>query len=119
MHHEWSSSIRVLPPVTLFFAMIKVEKINFEDPEKAKHKVSFDNLTPLYPDERLKMEIEDPTIKDRSARVIDLLRELVHAQHQTVVMVTHDPDSAAAADRTISMRDGLIFYDTAAAAGVS
>ena len=49
-----------------YFAMTKVEKINFEDPEKAKHKVSFDNLTPLYPDERLKMEIEDPTIKDRS-----------------------------------------------------
>ena len=54
-----------------------------------------------------------------SARVIDLLRELVHGQHQTVVMVTHDPDSAAAAYRTISMRDGLIFSDTAAAAGVS
>ena len=56
-----------------YFAMTKVEKINFEDPEKARHKVSFDNLTPLYPDERLKMEIEDPTIKDKSARVIDLV----------------------------------------------
>ena len=56
-----------------YFALIKVERINFEDPEKARHKVSFDNLTPLYPDERLKMEIEDPTIKDRSARVIDLV----------------------------------------------
>lgn len=54
-----------------------------------------------------------------SARVIELLQELVHGQHQTVVMVTHDPDSAAAADRTISMRDGLIFSDTAAGAGVS
>ncbi len=56
-----------------YFAMTKVEKINFEEPEKARHKVSFDNLTPLYPDERLKMEIEDPTIKDRSARIIDLV----------------------------------------------
>ncbi len=45
-----------------YFALTGVEKINFEDPERARHKVSFDNLTPLYPDERLKMEIEDPTI---------------------------------------------------------
>ena len=54
-----------------------------------------------------------------SARVIELLQELVHGQQQTVLMVTHDPDSAAAADRTISMRDGLIFSDTAAGARVS
>jgi transcription termination factor Rho len=54
-----------------YFALIKAEKINFEDPEKARHKIAFDNLTPLYPDQRLKMEIEDPTVKDRSARVID------------------------------------------------
>ena len=50
-----------------YFGLTKVSKINFEVPEKARHKVAFDNLTPLYPDERLKMEIEDPTIKDRSA----------------------------------------------------
>lgn len=56
-----------------YFALSMVESINFEDPERARHKVSFDNLTPLYPDERLKMEIEDPTIKDRSARIIDLV----------------------------------------------
>src|SRR5438045_7364182 len=42
-----------------YFALLKVNKINFEDPEKARHKVNFDNLTPLYPDERLKMEHED------------------------------------------------------------
>ena len=41
-----------------YFALLKVEKINFEDPEKTKHKIHFDNLTPLYPDERLKLEIE-------------------------------------------------------------
>ena len=57
-----------------YFALTSVEKINFEDPEKAKHKVAFDNLTPLYPDERFKMEVEDPTIKDQSARIIDLYR---------------------------------------------
>ena len=50
-----------------YFALTNVAQINFEPPEKAKHKIAFDNLTPLYPDERLKMEIEDPTIRDRSA----------------------------------------------------
>jgi transcription termination factor Rho len=44
-----------------YFALLKVNTINFEDPEKARHKINFDNLTPLYPDERLKMEVEDPT----------------------------------------------------------
>src|ERR1700709_1096948 len=42
-----------------YFALLKVNTINFEDPEKARHKVNFDNLTPLYPDEPLKMENED------------------------------------------------------------
>ena len=42
-----------------YFALTKVEKINFEDPEKARHKIAFDNLTPLYPDERLQMERKD------------------------------------------------------------
>src|SRR5262250_1289747 len=56
-----------------YFALLKVNRINFEDPEKARHKVHFDNLTPLYPDQRLKMEIEDPTRKDLSSRVIDIV----------------------------------------------
>ena len=56
-----------------YFGLVKVSQINFEDPEKARHKVHFDNLTPLYPDERLQLEIEDPTIKDKTARVIDLV----------------------------------------------
>src|SRR5579885_671657 len=46
-----------------YFALLKVNSINFEDPEKVRHKVHFDNLTPLYPDERLKLEIDDPTKK--------------------------------------------------------
>ena len=49
-----------------YFGMTKVEKINFENPEHARHKVAFENLTPLYPDERLNMELEDPTTKDLS-----------------------------------------------------
>lgn len=54
-----------------------------------------------------------------SSRVLGLLRELVEQRQQTLVMVTHDPEIAAAADRTVSMRDGLIVADTAAVAEVS
>jgi transcription termination factor Rho len=69
-----------------YFALISVERINFEDPEKARHKIAFENLTPLYPDERLKMEIEeDPTIKDRSARVIDLVAPIGKGQRSLIV----------------------------------
>ena len=68
-----------------YFALIKAEKINFEDPEKARHKIAFDNLTPLYPDQRLKMEIEDPTVKDRSARVIDLVAPIGKGQRSLIV----------------------------------
>ncbi|MDS9466817.1 transcription termination factor Rho [Paracoccus sp. MBLB3053] len=68
-----------------YFALTKVEKINFEDPDKARHKVAFDNLTPLYPNERLKMEIEDPTIKDRSARIIDLVAPIGKGQRSLIV----------------------------------
>ena len=68
-----------------YFGLTKVSKINFEVPEKARHKVAFDNLTPLYPDERLKMEIEDPTIKDRSARIIDLVSPIGKGQRALIV----------------------------------
>ena len=68
-----------------YFAMTSVSSINFEDPEKARHKINFDNLTPLYPDERLKMEIEDPTIKDKSARVIDLVAPIGKGQRSLIV----------------------------------
>jgi len=68
-----------------YFALTKVETINFEDPERARHKVSFDNLTPLYPDERMTMEIEDPTVKDKSARVIDLVAPIGKGQRCLIV----------------------------------
>ena len=68
-----------------YFALLKVNQINFEDPEKTRHKVHFDNLTPLYPDERLKMEIEDPTIKDKSARIIDLVSPIGKGQRCLIV----------------------------------
>jgi transcription termination factor Rho len=68
-----------------YFCLIKATRINFDDPEKARHKVHFDNLTPLYPDERLKMEVEDPTIKDRSARIIDLVAPIGKGQRGLIV----------------------------------
>ncbi len=67
-----------------YFALLKVNTINFEEPEKARHKVHFDNLTPLYPDERFKMEIEDPTTKDLSARIIDIVAPLGKGQRALI-----------------------------------
>ena len=56
-----------------YFALLKVNEINFEDPEKARHRITFDNLTPLYPDEHLKLELPDPTKKEYTTRIIDLI----------------------------------------------
>ena len=68
-----------------YFALLKVNSINFEDPEQTKHKIHFDNLTPLYPDERLEMEVKNPTTKDYSARVIDLVAPLGKGQRGLIV----------------------------------
>jgi len=68
-----------------YFALVKANAVNFEDPEKAKHKVNFDNLTPLYPDQRLEMEINDPTRKDFSARVIDIVAPIGKGQRSLIV----------------------------------
>ncbi len=68
-----------------YFALLKVSQINFEDPEKARHKVNFDNLTPLYPTQWLKLEIEDPTIKDLSPRVIDIVAPIGKGQRALIV----------------------------------
>jgi transcription termination factor Rho len=68
-----------------YFALVKVNLINFEDPEKTRHKVHFDNLTPLYPDERLEMETGDPTRKDYSSRVIDIVSPLGKGQRGLIV----------------------------------
>ncbi len=68
-----------------YFALLKVNTINFEDPEKARHKVHFDNLTPLYPDQRLKMETIDPTKKDMSSRVIDIVSPIGKGQRALIV----------------------------------
>ena len=68
-----------------YFSLVKPNTVNFEDPEKAKHKVNFDNLTPLYPDQRLEMEISDPTRKDYSARIIDIVAPIGKGQRGLIV----------------------------------
>ena len=71
-----------------YFALLKVNKINFEDPEKTKHKINFDNLTPLYPNEKIKLEIEKAKIEkktDVTARVIDLVAPIGKGQRSLIV----------------------------------
>ena len=68
-----------------YFALVKVNEINFEDPDRVRHKVHFDNLTPLYPTERLKMEIEDPTLKDKTGRIIDIVAPIGKGQRSLIV----------------------------------
>jgi transcription termination factor Rho len=68
-----------------YFALTKVDKVNFENPENVRHKVHFDNLTPLYPEERMTMEMDDPTLKDRSGRVIDIVAPLGKGQRCLIV----------------------------------
>ena len=68
-----------------YFALLKVTSINFEDTEKSRHKINFDNLTPLYPDEALKMEILDPSLKDKSGRIIDIVAPLGKGQRGLIV----------------------------------
>ena len=71
-----------------YFALLKVNKINYEEPEKVRNKIAFDNLTPLYPDERIKLEIETDTIEkkpDNTARLIDLVSPIGKGQRALIV----------------------------------
>ena len=68
-----------------YFALLKVNAINFDPPENARHRINFDNLTPLYPNERLKLEVEDPTTKDLTPRVIDLVAPQGKGQRALIV----------------------------------
>ena len=68
-----------------YFALLKVNKINFDDPEKVRHKIHFDNLTPLYPNSWLKMEIDRSEAKDLSPRVIDIVAPLGKGQRGLIV----------------------------------
>jgi len=71
-----------------YFALLKVDKINFDNPEKAKNKIAFDNLTPLYPDKQLIMEVEKTKIEkktDQTARLIDLISPIGKGQRSLII----------------------------------
>ena len=68
-----------------YFALLKVKQINFADPSDVRHRINFDNLTPLYPDEHLKMEQDDPELNDPTTRVIDLICPIGKGQRALIV----------------------------------
>ncbi|MCW3797734.1 transcription termination factor Rho [Sphingomonas sp. BN140010] len=68
-----------------YFALTRVTQINFDEPDQVRHRVNFDNLTPLYPDAKLRLDTLDPTIKDKSARVIDIVAPLGKGQRALIV----------------------------------
>ena len=68
-----------------YFALLKVNQINFAEPDTVRHRINFDNLTPLYPQQRLKLELSDPTKKDLTTRVIDLIAPLGKGQRALIV----------------------------------
>ena len=68
-----------------YFAIIRLVAVNFDDPEAVRHRVNFDNLTPLYPNQRLRLDTLDPTVKDKSARVIDLISPQGKGQRALIV----------------------------------
>ncbi|MCZ6745251.1 MAG: transcription termination factor Rho [Alphaproteobacteria bacterium] len=68
-----------------YFALLKVTDINFEEPGHVRHRINFDNLTPLYPDDRLVMEVVDSEIPDPTARVIDLITPIGKGQRALIV----------------------------------
>jgi transcription termination factor Rho len=69
-----------------YFALLKVESVNYEDPDRVRHRINFDNLTPLYPDEKLTMELPyNPDNKDRTPRVMDLISPMGKGQRGLIV----------------------------------
>jgi transcription termination factor Rho len=68
-----------------YFALLKVNQINFEDPEKVRHRINFDNLTPLYPESKMSLEVEDPKNKDLTCRILDLITPLGKGQRALIV----------------------------------
>lgn len=68
-----------------YFALLKVNAINFDDPEKIRHRINFDNLTPLYPMKKLNLELVDPKAKDMTTRIIDLVAPLGKGQRAIIV----------------------------------
>ena len=80
-----SGEIRAPKEGERYFALLKVNSINFGPPENSKHRINFDNLTPLYPESKLILELENPKDKDLTARVIDLTSPLGKGQRALIV----------------------------------
>ena len=68
-----------------YFALTNLDKVNYDDPGQVRHRTNFDNLTPLYPDEKLSLDTLDPTEKDKSARVIDIISPQGKGQRALIV----------------------------------
>ncbi len=68
-----------------YFALLKVDRINDEAPEKLRHRINFDNLTPLYPERKINLELQDPTKKNNTQRVIELTSPLGFGQRALIV----------------------------------
>jgi transcription termination factor Rho len=68
-----------------YFALLKVNRINFEEPDRLRHRINFDNLTPLYPEEKIELELKDPTTRDLTTRVLDLITPLGKGQRALIV----------------------------------
>ena len=80
--------IRAPKDMERYFALLKVGKINFESPDKGRNKIAFDNLTPLYPDTQLQMEVESAKIEknsDQTARIIDLISPIGKGQRSLII----------------------------------
>ncbi len=68
-----------------YFALLKVNKINFDDPEKVRHRINFDNLTPLYPDEKFKLNEDNPKSRDLTTRIVDIVAPIGKGQRALIV----------------------------------
>ncbi len=68
-----------------YFALTKLTKVNFEEADKLRHRINFDNLTPLYPNKKLNLEVEDPTKKKFTQRIIEIVAPLGKGQRALIV----------------------------------
>jgi transcription termination factor Rho len=68
-----------------YFALLKVKQINFDDPEKVRHRINFDNLTPLYPEQKFSLDQVDPQSKDLTTRIVDIVSPIGRGQRALIV----------------------------------
>jgi transcription termination factor Rho len=68
-----------------YFALLKVNEINFDDPDKVRHRINFDNLTPLYPETKFNLDVVSPSNKDMTTRIVDLVSPIGMGQRALIV----------------------------------